>query len=397
MIGLIFAACALIVIALTAAMNVIFFPRLRRTSLESPLQNADQPFISICIPARNEASVIGGTVRNLLVQEYPRFELLLLDDHSTDDTANIAKTAANGDARLRVLSGDSLPDGWLGKNWACHQLSQAARGEWVIFTDADVNWQPGALSALVNEMADTHADFLTVWPTQRTETWTERLVVPLMTLAIMAYLPILAVHHLPSSAFAAANGQCLVFRRRAYDAVGGHVEVRDNIVEDVAFARRIKANRLRLRMADSAGLITCRMYHDWESVRDGFGKNILAGHSDSLVFLGLSFVFHWLIFVLPFVWLLIYPAWGAALVTLGVATRMLTAFVTRQRPLDALLMPLSVVLMSMIAVWAVWWRVRYGGPQWKGRVIQRKAAKEQSGKGIVNHLFNAFKLRFYEK
>ena len=383
MIGLVIATCALIVIAFTAVLNTLLFPRLKPVgaSHDSPLVADNHVFISICIPARNEASVIGQSIRNLLAQDFPNFELLILDDNSTDGTAEIARTATNGDTRVRIIAGEPLPDGWLGKNWACHQLSRVARGEWLIFTDADVSWQTGALAALMDEMARTNADLLTVWPTQITETWAERLVVPLIALAIMAYLPIIGVHHTRWPAFAAATGQCLAFRRRAYDAVGGHEAVRGNIVEDVAFARKIKAAGWRLRMADGAGLIACRMYHDWSSVRDGFSKNILAGHANSVLFLAFSFAFHWLVFVMP--WLLVYPAWGIPLIILGVGTRMLTATATRQRPLDAFFMPISVVLMSIIALRAVYWQMRYGGPHWKGRVIQRKDAKEQRRKEFI--------------
>jgi len=374
--AMIFAACTLVVIALTAVVNVLTFPRLIQGMIHhAPTQ---QPQISILIPARNEAAVIGQTVRGILKQTSQNFELLILDDHSTDGTAEQAIQAANGDPYLKALTGAALPAGWLGKNWACQQLAQAARGEWLIFTDADVCWQPDALAALIAEIERTQADLLTVWPTQYTKTWGERLVVPLMSLAILGYLPLPLVHHTSWPAFAAANGQCLAFRRRAYEKIGGHAAVRDRIIEDVALARRIKTAGFRLRMADGAGQIACRMYHDWVSVRDGFGKNILAGHGNSLIFLAISTIFHWLIFIAPWIFLLlgVWPAGSLALIALGVCVRMLTAAATRQRIFDALLMPISTFLMTLIAVRAVWWRYRYGGPQWKGRTIDL-AVKEQ--------------------
>ncbi|MBE7468388.1 MAG: glycosyltransferase [Anaerolineales bacterium] len=385
---LIFVTLALIGMALVAILNTLTFPRLKSVRFA-----ASPPSLSILIPARNEAAVIGQTVRSLLNQDYPHFELLLLDDNSTDHTAAVAHAAAQGDSRLRVIIGSPLPGGWLGKNWACHQLAQAASGEWLIFTDADVRWSPGALAALAAEMNRTQADLLTVWPTQHTVTWGERLVVPLMALVIWGYLPVLLVHHLPWSSLAAANGQCLAFRRRAYQAIGGHAALRDNILEDVAFARRIKAAGLRLRMADGAGLIACRMYRDWPSVRDGFAKNILAGYGGSVFFLALATAFHWLVFLFP--WLLAftiydlrhralwvftisYPPFAIRyspfvpllLISLGLSIRLLTAAATRQRLADALLMPVSVLLMTRIAVQAVWWHWR-GGPRWKGRVVKR--------------------------
>ncbi len=357
---------ALFFFGITAISNVLLFPRLRR------LTPSETPFISILIPARNEAAVISQTVRSLLAQTYAHFELIVLDDNSADGTGQVVCTTAAGDLRLRVLNGAPLPDGWSGKNWACHQLSQAARGDWLLFSDADVCWQPEALSALVAHMARTRADLLTVWPTQITQTWSERLIVPLMMFAILAYLPILMVHYSPLMIFAAANGQVMLFRRAAYQKIGGHAAVRAKIVEDVTLARRIKAVGLCLRMFDGNGLISCRMYQGWSAVRDGFAKNILAGHGDSVPFLLLSTLLHWLAFVAPFLWL---PVSGLAplpllLCTGVIALRMLTAAASRQRLLDGLLMPLSVILMTRIAAQALYWRFRYGGVQWKGRTLR---------------------------
>ncbi len=354
------------------------------------------PFVSVLVPARNEATVIRGTVARLLAQDYPCFELIVLDDHSTDDTGDLARAAGHGDRRLRVISGADLPRGWGGKNWACHQLAQAARGELLVFTDADTLWLPGGLSAVVAEQVRTHADLLTVWPTQVTETWPERLVVPLMALVVIGYLPVFLTHYAPWTPFAAATGQCLAFRRAAYDAIGGHAAIRGEVLEDVKFARRLKAAHLRLRMADGDGLVACRMYTDWPSVRDGYAKNILAGYGSSIFFMGMATLFHWLVFLFPPAWLVApagkaainrrttnhesvcstalqrrgWPWWPLALTALGIGLRAATARFTGQRGRDALLMPVSAVLMTIISARSAWWQVRYGGPMWKGRVIR---------------------------
>jgi chlorobactene glucosyltransferase len=375
----VFVAFALLVMGLTAVLNALTFPRLKPARPHSAL-----PFVSLLIPARNEAAVIGQTVRTLLAQDYPYFELLILDDLSEDGTAAAVRAAAQGDSRLRLLpaacspslspgapagsaAAGGLPAGWLGKNWAGHRLAQQASGDLLIFTDADVQWRPGALAALVTAVQQQQADLLTVWPTQETLTWSERLVVPLVALSIFSYLPAVGVHYLPWPAFAAANGQCLAFRRAAYERVGGHAAVAGSIIEDIALGRRIKQAGLRLRMYDGAGLIACRMYDSWTAVRHGFAKNILAGHGSSLLFLAASTLFHWLVFVMPWVWLLQTRAlWALLLVGAGLAIRGLTAVATRQRLLDSLFMPLSVLLMTIIAGQAVWWRGR-GGPVWKGR------------------------------
>ncbi|MBI5671428.1 MAG: glycosyltransferase [Chloroflexi bacterium] len=363
-VAVVFVTLALTIMALTAIVNALVFPRLRISHLPTAY-----PRVSVLIPARNEVAVIGQTVSHLLNQSYPDFEIIVLDDHSTDGTLDAARRAAQGEARVRVITGQPLPPGWLGKNWACQQLAAAATGDWLVFTDADVRWLPGALTAVAAMMQTSRADLLTVWPTQQTESWGERLVVPLLALAIVAYLPLPLVHHTSWRAFAAANGQCLAFRRAAYERVGRHAAVKGQIVEDVALARQVKANGLRLRVADGAGLVACRMYRDWPSVRDGFAKNILAGHGNSMPLLLLSAVFHWLVFVLPWLWFISGQPSALLLVGLGVAVRALAAAVSRQRIADAMLLPISVLLMTLIAGRAIWWRSRYGGARWKDRMI----------------------------
>ena len=372
----VFALCALIVMALISIVNTLTFPRLRQA------KPARTPFVSVLVPARDEADVIGETTSRLLSQDFPSFEVIVLDDGSTDGTPAYARQAAAGDSRFSVISGEPLPDGWLGKNWACHQLAGQAKGEILIFTDADVRWDPEALPAVIHLMEKTRADTFTVWPTQETLTWGERLVVPMMMFAIIGYLPELCVRYLPWPVFAAANGQCLAFRRDTYHRIGGHAAVRANVVEDVGLAWKTKRYGLRLVMSTGNKLICARMYRSWPEVRDGFAKNILAGHGGQPVFLLLSAAFHWLLFLLPWVWLAIggaipvgpdWPWFPLALVGLGVGVRALSATVTHQRLDDAFLLPLSTILMTIIAVESLWWHFRYGGPQWKGRTVIHEA------------------------
>ena len=370
------ATVALLIMLAIALHNLCYFPRLAASVPPAhPL-----PPISILLPARNEAQQIGQTVQALLAQSYPHFEVLVLDDQSTDETARRAQAAAKADPRFRLLIGAALPSGWSGKNWACHQLAQQARHRTFLFTDADVQWQPGALAALIAMQQHTQADLLTVWPTQITHTWGERLVVPLMSLAVLAYLPVRFAHHSPYPLAAAANGQCMLFQRHAYDACGGHAAIRQRILDDVLLAQRTKAARLRVRMADGAGLIACRMYQTWRDVFHGYAKNILAGHGDSPLLLLASMLLHNSLFVAPWVWLLWgywgtlkagWPWWPLALIGLGLLVRGMTAYSSRQRIYDSLWMPLSVLLMTGIAGQALWWHWHAGGPQWKGRRLDR--------------------------
>lgn len=364
MILIAFIGIVLGIMLLNALLNMLIFPRLQVSTL------SEIPFVSILIPARNEAAVIGQTVTRLLQQTYPHFELLVLDDQSQDGTGLIAQRAGANDPRLKILSGFPMTIGWTGKNHACHILAQHANGDILVFTDADTLWQPEALSALIGQMQAHNADLLSVWPTQITETWAERLVVPLIMMAIVGYLPLVMTHYSPFALFAAANGQCMAWRREAYQRIGGHESVKSSVLEDVLLARRAKQHGLRLRLCDGANLISCRMYSDWPSVRDGFAKNILAGYGSAGA-LVLATIFHWVIFLGP--WILLftpYAAWGAVLIVMGLLLRALTAFASRQRVLDAFLLPISVLLMTMIAFQALYWHST-GGPRWKGRLIGR--------------------------
>jgi chlorobactene glucosyltransferase len=227
-------------------------------------------------------------------------------------------------------------------------------------------------------MEKTRADMVTVWPTQEARTWAERLVVPMMTFTILSYLPELCVRYLPWPVFAAANGQCLAFRREAYILIGGHHAVRLSLIEDMSLARNVKRKGLRLVESLGNSLISGRMYPNWPEVRDGFAKNILAGHGGQPAFLVLSAFFHWTLFLFPWIWLLAgwlaggvdgWPAWPLAIIALGWAVRALSAAVAGDRPIDALLLPVSVLLMSAIAARSLWWHYHYGGPRWKGRQI----------------------------
>lgn len=360
------ATLALLYMLATALHNYISFPRLAPATTAAAL-----PPVSVLIPARNEAERLEPTLRSLLDSRYPAFEVWVLDDASDDETAKIAHHIAAGDARVQIVSGAPLPSGWLGKNWACWQLAPLARHDLLLFTDADVHWSHEALAAVVQQMHDTQADLLTIWPTQHTGTWGERLLVPLMTFALLAYLPVRWAHDAGKPTAAAANGQCLLFRRSTYDAVGGHRAVRASVIEDIHLAQRIKQCGLRLRMADGAGLVSCRMYHDLSSAINGYTKNILAGHGDSPWLLLLSTLFHVGVFVGPWFWLLAGASrWPLPLIALGLLARVLTAAAARQRVADAFLLPISVLLVTAIALRALWVRLRRAGPQWKGRHIR---------------------------
>lgn len=256
---------------------------------EYPLP-AHCPRLSVLVPARDEEGNIGPCVRSLLNQQYPDFQVLVLDDDSSDGTWEILTRLAAEDGHLQVLKGNPLPPGWLGKHWACHQLAQAGDGELFLFTDADTRHHPLALRDGVAALLAEEADLLTAFPQQEVGSWAERLLVPIIAWSIFSFLPLAIAHRLRLPALSATIGQFMLFRRGAYEQVGGYAAVRDHGVDDLALGRRIKAHGLRWRLVDGSRRIRCRMYHNFRQVYEGLSKNLFAAFEYRV----LPFVFVWL-------------------------------------------------------------------------------------------------------
>jgi hypothetical protein len=238
---------------------------------------AARPLISVLIPARDEAGRIGACLRGLARQSYREFELIVVDDHSSDDTAAIVRSYAARLPALQVVPGAGLPAGWAGKCWACWQAAGRARGDWLLFLDADVMPEADLLAALLAR-AEAHAlDLLTLMPLQRLGSLAERVVMPAFFALLHGLYPLAQVGD-PRSPIAFANGPCLLIRRQIYFATGGHQAVRASILEDTELGRRVKAAGYRLQAAAAPDLIAARMYTGWQSLAEGLGKNAVAGY-----------------------------------------------------------------------------------------------------------------------
>jgi chlorobactene glucosyltransferase len=265
------------------------------------------PLVSILVPARNEENNIEKCVRSLLAQNYPSFEILVLDDQSSDGTNAILAQLAISQPALQVLSGIPPPEGQAGKNWACSQLAQQAQGDLLFFTDADTVHQPRTLGILVTALIGEQADLLTGFPRQQVVTWAERLLVPFFSWASLCFFPLWLAYRLHQSALVVAVGQMMLFRREAYQMVGGHASLGTEIVDDIQLARKIKVAGLRWRVTHISDLITCRMYHGSQEAVNGFSKNLFAAFDFRL--LTYLFVFLWLgvVFLLPLITLAMIP------------------------------------------------------------------------------------------
>ena len=226
------------------------------------------PEVSVIIPARNEEANVGTCLESLVTQAGINFEIIVVNDHSTDRTAEIA-----GAFPVRLIDARPLPAGWAGKNNAVATGAGAARGEWFLFTDADTIHLPGSLARSVREVKQNDADLLSYSPEQIAVTFWEMAVLPVVFAELARQYPPTKVSD-PASPVAAANGQYLLIRREVYDAVGGHTAVASNILEDVALARAVKSSGHKIRFRYAADAVRTRMYRNFGQLREGWTKNL---------------------------------------------------------------------------------------------------------------------------
>ncbi len=242
--------------------------------------------LSVLIPARNESNSISAVVTAVLASKEVDFELIVLDDHSEDDTADLVTLTIAGDPRARLIKGDTLPEAWLGKSWACHQLAIAATGDWLVYIDADVLLSPDALRQALATIEKQKLDALSVFPYQQMNSLGEWLTVPLMHQLLLSLLPLKFIRWFKSPALAAANGQFLILRTSDYREMRWHEQVKNEIVEDIAIFRAMKgAGKKVMTLTDPYGEIRCRMYVGLKQGIAGFSKNVLSGFGNSIVLL----------------------------------------------------------------------------------------------------------------
>jgi chlorobactene glucosyltransferase len=335
----------------------------------------DAPFVSVLIPARNEERSIAACLDSLIAQEYPAYEVLILDDGSDDRTADIVHTLCLRSDRIRLIPGASLPEGWYGKAYACDQLGKQARGDTLIFTDADTVHAPVMIRSVVGAIA-AGADVVTAFPEQETGSISERLAVSFMLFTVWAFLPVGRVWSDPSPRFVAANGQLLAFTRAAYMRAGGHAAVRRSVLDDVDLARRAKRCGLRVYLTDGVGAVRTRMYRGLAEVWCGFSKNALALTGGSIIGAALCAAVLALLYVMPFVILLTgvigqRDGWTwrllpASLILLMCVQVGIAAKRTRGSLWQVAFHPFSVLFFLIILANSVRWRVR-GYRVWKGR------------------------------
>lgn len=335
--------------------------------------------VSVCIPARNEQDNLEACVRGVLASSHANLEVLIYDDQSTDATPAIVATLLSSDARVRQVPSVPLPPGWNGKQHACWRMAQAARGRWILCTDADVRFAPGAVrGALLAARAGTRAEhgLVSTFPRQETGTLAEKLVVPMIFFILFSYLPFVRMRRTKDPAASAGCGQFLFMRTDAYLAAGTHEACKASMHDGVMLPRLVRKAGFTTDLFDATSDVSCRMYRDFPSVWRGFAKNAYEGLG-SLGLLVFLTIVHLLAHVLPLgVWLLAVlgkaPILAGVLagLALGLALtqRLILALVLRTSVLGALLHPVGVTLMTLIQ-WHSFVLHVTGRRSWRGRTL----------------------------
>lgn len=349
----------LIVISLLAMLTMAAINLHGIRTLSDYKNNRCYPRISVLIPARNEENKIGPCLKSLLGQDYPDFQVIVVNDNSTDRTQEILGTFSGKDVRLKVIQGQPLPEGWLGKHWACHQLYQESDGELLVFTDADTVHTHDTLRCSSAAIDAESLGMLSIIPHHILGSWAEKLTMPIFSLGVLSISPLLKCLRGDKPALHSSSGKLLVFRRSAYEACGGFEAIRQNVVDDLELPQRVMASGFGYRVFDGTDTVSCRMYHNFGEVNEGLTKNTFAVYGYSIpLFIA---VWLWILFALlePIIVLCgqnvfdYPPTLSLGLAAISVLASLLLWFIYYQRfrfPLYMIFFyPVSAVLLAAIS------------------------------------------------
>lgn len=389
---------SLIIVAMALAMTLINVTCFRRSNPDATVGD-DPPRIDVCIPARNEAANIEACVRLALASDYPNLRVLVYDDQSTDGTGQIVARLAAEDSRVVAVESRELPEGWVGKQWACWQLGQRSMRDgrdtdWMLFIDADVRLSADCLRRALASAGALGAPLLSTFPRQITGTPGEKLIVPLIHFILLSYLPFLRMRRSNDPAASAACGQFILTRADAYACVGGHSACRDSMHEGVKLPRLYRRAGFHTDLFDGTDVCVCRMYRGWMQTWRGFAKNAYEGLG-SIGLLVFCTVLHMIGHVLPALWLAIrgiaavtdprtngwawgvHERWATLAVITALAHRTLLAVRFRQGALTVLAHPVSMLLLTALQ-WHSFVLSKVGLRAWKGRTLAKAQTMNNS-------------------
>ncbi|MER7456542.1 glycosyltransferase family 2 protein [Micromonospora sp. NPDC126480] len=367
----------LVAVAALTVHTLVNAGRWLRRPVGTPTEVAEP--VAVLLPLRDEAARVTPCLRALLAQRgVPELRIVVLDDGSTDGTADVVRAVAGDDPRVTVLDGAAPPPGWLGKPHACWQLATRADPAATVlaFVDADVVLAPHAVAAAVGELRAARVTLLSPYPRIVVATAADRLVQPLLQWLWLTFLPLRAMERSARPSLAAAGGQFLVVDRAGYRAAGGHAAVADKVLEDIELARAVKRSGGRIALADGSRLATCRMYDDWPQLRDGYSKSLWASFGHPVAAAAVVALLLLLYTAPPLVAVAALAAGApgtaagaAGAYLLGVAGRVVSARATGGRwwP-DALAHPVSVAVLGWLTLRSYHLRKRRR-LSWRGRPV----------------------------
>ena len=341
-----------------------------------PAEYTQGPLVSILIPMRNEEKNISTCLDSLRAQDYENCEILVIDDNSTDGTLDALNRIAREDPRIRIYRGAPLPPDWYGKSFALQQLAAFARGEILIFTDADTIHKPSSVSWTVTNMEVSGSDFISGYVGQRIRSFGEQVTVPLMFFLTGFLLPLWMNRFTKYGLFSSAVGQFIAVKRDVFEKIHGFSAVRKKTSEDMYLARYVKSQGFTTMFLDIGDQVQCRMYHGYREAVEGIGKNIfdvLGRNSLVIGIIALAVIFF---LFLPFP-LLIYSVisggphvYELIRVNILYTITWIVLFLDRRIPwYMAFLWPLMFVNLVYMAFWS-WYRTLSGqGFLWKDRVV----------------------------
>ena len=339
----------------------------RSASVSAPVA----PGVSAIVPARNEEAVIAACVESLIAQ--PEIaEVLVVNDESSDQTAEIVRGLAAHHAKVRLLESQGPPEGWVGKNYAVSLGAREARGEWLLFTDADAEHLPGSTTQAVEKARETGAALISFSPEQITRRWYERALIPFIYCRLAKLYSYEAVNDDTKTA-AAANGQYLMIRRDAYDAIGGHASVAGEVLEDVALARLAKRAGFRLWFGSGRGVVRVRMYRSFAAMWEGWKKNLyrLIGGTQRAALSEVDAALPWMIVLVLLVGIKV--PWALFLAVLLLLARQLSYgadLVRNGYPFSFITYYLPAVVLYLGVLFASYRAHARGRLAWKGREYQ---------------------------
>ena len=349
---------------------------------DRPAARTAVPMVSVCIPARNEEANIEACVRSVLANVDVAVEVLVYDDQSTDATPAILARLVAEDARVRVVPTQPLPQGWNGKQWGCERMGQAAHGQWVLFTDADVRFERDCVARTLARAESLGADLLSTVPRQVTSSWAEHAVIPLISFVLLSYLPMARMRATTSPAASGACGQFILARRDAWLASGGHAAFRASMHDGIKMPRAFRRAGFRTDLFDGTDLVQCRMYRGLGQVWRGFAKNAYEGLGSPVLLLfvtllhGCAVLLPWLTLALGLVGVAMSPwvPWVAALtIVAGFAQRIVLARRFAHAWASVALHPVGILMLTVIQWYSLWLHLT-GRRAWKGRTAGAPAS-----------------------